>query len=454
MKAAIRRLAFQASRITRSTRRLVLHFDPSDRRTPSDLSQAAFKFLQLTRVYHLITVYVILNRRSSSWFKSTPTDSLWPIDLVTELTGGYVLANISTTIALCASAMAILAASFPRMLIWRLGVFLYFFYFNALVNSYGFPAYDMRVYVYTSFALLFLPSISNTRKMSHRNVLACLAVFWLTQSLLLVKYVLSGFWKIWDSGMEIFAIDGMTRILISRALSDDLDIPLLLPVVAPHAGMTQLMYLIIIYVEISAIFIVFRPHLHRPLGIVLLLLHWATDWTLNVKFPNSLLIVGLFLVLSPMAPKRFSLSGFIQSLPVIGIPFRALTRFHSSDYQERVEQVWLIYDGKGPIVSSYARRLAMNETVDVLTLVNTNEDEGPLVQRSLPSQYSGTLILKMNERFYTGNKAIRRLALRSKSRGIFGMVNRIILTAPLGALACHALLKLESLLFRGPTRPR
>ena len=450
MKTADRSSAFKASRIAKSVRRLMLHFDPSDLRTPSDLSTAAVDFLRLARVYYLISVFFVINGRFDPLHSSTPSDNLWPIDLVTDLTGTYVLENLTTTVAFGASTVALLAVFFPRILIWRLGVFLYFFYIEALLNSHGFPGYANRINVFISFTLLFLPSMSSARNVTRRNVLACLAVFWFTQSLLLATYVISGFWKIWDSGMEIFAVDGLTRILISRALSDTLNIPLLLPVITPHVGLTHLIHLVIIYVEISALFVLFRPHLHRPYGVVLVLFHFGTDWMLNVRFPTNITVVGLFLILSPMAPKRFSLIGFMQSLPVIGIPFRAWKRFRSSDYQQRVERTWLIYSGKGPLISYYARHLTTNETIGELVLVDTRESKDRSVAdlSSLLDKSSGALVLKMDEQIYTGSKAIRKLALRAKAKGVSGIINRIALAAPLGASAYHALLRLENLSLR------
>lgn len=428
----------------------MLHFDPSDLRAPSDLSTAAVGFFRLARVYYLMSVLFILNGRFDPLHASTPTDNLWPIDLMTKLTGTYVLENLTTTVALGASMVALLAVFFPRMLIWRLGIFLYFFYVDALLNSYGFPGYATRINVFVSFALLFLPSIGNAKNVSRRNVLACLAVFWLTQSLLLVTYVIAGFWKIWDSGMEIFAVDSLTRIFISRVLSDTLDIPLLLPIITPHVGLTHLIHLTIIYVEISALFVVFRPHLHRPYGVVLVLFHFGTDWILNVRFPTNILVVGLFLILSPTAPKRFSLMGFIQSLPVIGIPFRAWTRFRFSDYRRGVGRAWLIYSGKGPLISRYASRLAANETIGEFMLIDTHENKDPAAAdlSSLLDKFNGTLVLKMDERIYTGSKAIRKVALWSKGKGVSGIIDRVVLTAPLGASAYHALLRLENLLMR------
>ena len=445
-----RHIAFRPSQISKSIRHLVLHFDPSDLRTPLNLTTAAIEFLRLAKVYYLISAFFIVSRRFDPLHNSTPTDNLWPIDLVTDLTGTYVLDNMSTTVAFGASTSALLAVFFPRILIWRLGVFLYFFYIDALLNSFGFPGYATRINVFISFTLLFLPFMDDGRNVSRKNVLACLAVFWFTQSLLLATYVISGFWKIWDSGMEIFAVDGLTRIFISRALSDTLNIPLLLPVIAPHVNLTHLIHLTIIYVEMTAIFVVFRPHLHRPYGVVLVLFHFGTDWILNVRFPINILVVGLFLVLSPTAPKRFSLIGFIQSLPVIGIPFRAWMRLRLSDCQQRIEQALLIYSGRGPVINRYARRLITNETIGELILINAREDREKTVTElvSLLDKSNGTLILRMDERIYTGSKAIRKLALRTKGKGVSDIISRIALSAPLGASIYHTLLRLENLVVK------
>ena len=219
---------------------------------------------------------------------------------------------------------------FPRVLIWRLGVFLYLFLFVTLQNSYGSLGHGNHVILYVSFALLFLPPIDKTERRSGRmprkNVMACIAVLWFTQSLILITYTLSGFWKIWRSNLDILTSDGMVRTLLDRATEDTVNIPPLLPFFAQQEYLAQFMLIVTVYVQFFALLAVFRPHLHRPFGIALIFFHLGSGWLMNISFSRNVLMVGLFIALSPMAPVRFSLTGLVQSLPLIGIPFRVRAR--------------------------------------------------------------------------------------------------------------------------------
>lgn len=314
-------------RFIRIVRKTLLQFDTGDRRTLADFSRAAAGFIWLTRFYYFFTLYGIATflRFDNAFSSNSPTDPLWPINLLTKLVSVELLSNV-TAFSVAGSAVSLLAAVYLRMLIWRLGVFLYLLLFSALQNSYGFINHGNHILLYISFALLFMPSVDDVKIMSRKDVMSCITVFWLVQSLILFSYSLSGVWKITRSNFDLFASDGMIRILLNHALPDTQNIPPLLPFIARHEYLAQLMFIVTVYVQFFALFALFRPHLHRPFGIMLILFHVGSGLLMNISFSRNILFVGLFLVLSPMAPARFSLSGMLQSLPLIGIPFRAYAR--------------------------------------------------------------------------------------------------------------------------------
>ena len=345
-------------RLARWVRKSFFQFDAGNGRSLSDFSQAATRFVFLCRVYYILVLYGIVTffNFTGAFKGGPPTDPLWPIGLLTRVTGTAWLAH-ATAISVVGSAFALLAALHPRQLIWRVGVFSYLFLFSALQDSYGSIGHGNHFFLYVSFALLFLPSIRGAKPpafdadtMPRQNVplqdvrrqdvqcqevMACLAVFWLTQAVILFSYSLSGFWKIWHSKLDLLTPDGMIRILLNHALSDTENIPPLLPVVAQYEYLAQLMLLVTVYVQFFSLFALFRPHLHRPFGVMLILFHLGGGWLMNLSFPRNILLVGLFLVLSPMAPARFSLAGLLQSLPVLGIPFRAHARTTLQDQRGR-----------------------------------------------------------------------------------------------------------------------
>jgi len=418
--------------------------DPGPRRTPEALSRAAAKVLSLSRFYYIFVVFAIgtsILPFDRAYMRGPPTAAIWPIDLLQRLTGTGWLAN-TTWVSAAGLSLALLAAVFPRILLWRLGVFLYVLLFLALRNSYGSINHGSYFYLYVSFALLFLPPRDKEKETERRSTLSCLAVLWLVQGVLLFPYTLSGWWKIWDGRLELVSSDSMVRILLNRALDDTDNIAPLLPFISQHDLLAQIMLLGTIYLELFAFLAVFRPHLHRVFGVALIVFHVGSDWVMNISFFSNILMIGLFLVLSPTAPDRFSLSGLIQSLPVLGIPFRALVRLRSSREQSPVARAWLVYDGECPLCRNYTQYLRVKETVRELILVDAREG-GPLVEevRDLPQDLNDGMVLKMHGRYYIGHEALNVLALISEKRGGFSRLNRLVFSSPLAARLGYPLLK-------------
>ena len=396
--------------------------------------------MQTSRFFYLLVVFAIATRRIGKGYSGTPTHALWPIEILEGLIGIGWFANTTEVLA-TGLGMALLAAVLPRFLILRLGVFLYLLLYIAMSNSYGSINHSKHVYIYVSFALLFLPGRDKPKEWSRKDVLSCLATLWLTQSILLLPYTLSGLWRIWRSNLELLASDGMVRILLNRAI-DSANFGTLLPYMVEHGYLAQATLWVTVYVELFALLAVFRPHLHRLFGVALIGFHIGSYWIMSISFHDNILMIGLFLVLSPTAPTRFSLSGTIRSLPIIGIPLRAWSRLGSSKKRERVKRAWLIYDGDCPFCSNYAQYLRVRDAVDELVLVDAREG-GPLVDevRNLPHDLNQGMVLKLNDRYYVGHKALNVLAILSDKRGAFSRLNRLLFNSPLAARLAYPLLR-------------
>lgn len=414
-------------------------------RTPTDLTKAANTIVLLSQFYYLLIAYQMTTtslRFSTAYEGSPPTAPLWPLKLVQQSIGVDWLAP-TTTITAVGVLFAVSATIAPRILVWRMGTFLYLLLHVALSNSYGSINHGKHVLLYVSLALLFLPRRARSQPRTRREVLACLNVFWLIQIVLLLPYTLSGFWKIWYGRFELLSPDAMTRILLNRLLAEAEDIPPLLPFVTQYDLLAYAVWLLVIYIEIVALLVVFRPHLHRPFGIILMLFHIISDWLMNIAFPNHIIMLGIFLVFSPLAPARVSFSSLIQSLPIIGMPFRALNRLRSSDQRRQVDRVWLIYDGECPLCSNYARFLELKQSVKELTLVDARQG-GPLVEqvRSLPHDLNDGMVAVVDGRYYVGHEALNELALLAESRGVFNRINRLVFNSPVAARLGYPWLKL------------
>ncbi len=428
----------------RFLRKSVLGVRVGEPRSQADLARAAPRIVLLSRFFYVFVAYMIASsslRFSLADGDQYPTAPLWPVRLVQNTVGtGWFVHGF--TVTAIGALLALSAAIAPRALVWRLGTFLYLLLQVALRNSYGSINHGAHVLLYISFALMFLPRGRGDGR-SREDLVRCLGAFWLAQTLVLLPYTLSGFWKIRHSGLEIFSPDALTRILLDRLIAELDDVPPLLPQVVQHTTLTQVMWILTLYVEVVALLVVFRPHLHRPFGIVLMLFHMLSDWTMNIAFSNNILVLALFLVLSPLAPSRSSLSHIVQSLPVLGIPFRALSRRRSSRPQQTIDKVWLVYDGECPLCSNYAQFLELRQSVGELILVDARQG-GPIVEdiRRLPHDLNDGMVVKIGERFYIGHEALNVLARLSESRGAFNGINRWMFGSAAAARLGYPWLKL------------
>lgn len=433
------------TRMMRFVRKSVLCVDAPEPRSPRELARAARDIVLVSRFYYLFVAYMIGTSSlqfDRAYSGGPPTAPLWPIKLAQQLYSGTWL-SWGTEITVVGLLFAIGAAAAPRMRVWRFGVCLYLLAHIGLANSYGSINHGAHVLLFVSVTLLFLPRIPSGGSMTPRAVLSCLTALSLTHVVLLLPYTLSGVSKLWHSGFEVFAPDAMVRILLERLLAEADDVPILLPVVAEHSVLGQAMWSATLYVELFALLVVFRPHLHRTFGALLMMFHVTSNWLMNISFSRHVLLLGLFLVLSPVAPAKFSLAAVVRNLPIVGIPVRTWSRLRSSGQRPQASHVALVYDGECPICSNYAQYLRLKQSVKEFTLVDARQG-GPLVEeiRNLPHDLNDAMVAKIGNRFYIGHEALEVLALLSDSRGIFSRINRLAFSSPLLARLSYPWLKL------------
>lgn len=421
--------------------RQVLNVDTGDRRTPREWSRSAVGVAWIVRFFYLFAAYEMASGTLGRPYRGEPTEPLWPIELLAGTVGVDWLAN-DIVVALLPTTLGLLGVVFPGVLAVRLAVFLYLLLTVAFHNSYGAENHGGHFFVYVSFAFLFLPrAVGRPGPMPRRDAMACIAVFWLVQAILLLSYSLAGFWKVWVSGTELLVPDSFARILLARLLSDAKETPVLLPTIVSHTYAGWLLFLGLVYVQCGSMFALFRPHLHRALGVVLILFHFGTGWLMNITFHYRIVFVGLFLVFSPLAPTRFSLPSTLRSLPLLGLPFSFWAALRSTS--RGGARAWLVYDGECPFCQRYAAYLDVRSAIGELNLVDARKG-GPVVDDVLARGFvlDDGMVLRMGGRYYHGKDALAALALMSEKRGVFSVLNRLLLSSRRMARLAYPVLKL------------
>lgn len=240
----------------------------------------------------------------AAWLSYTGLDRGVPLILA-----GYALAGV-------------LCALLPQWRIARFGYAVFLLQFMALENGFGKINHNMHSWLFVALLLIALPDRSwhDRRRVSDRLhfssvILAC-------QLVVLFFYALTGFWKLFyavhalflDDRMSSFAINGFSYILANRIVETNQQTVLGEALVAqPILGWA--MFNLTVYLETVSVVIAFRPRLHRLWGIGLILFHIGTQLTMGFTFHQNILLVGILLLCSPVAPDAVRFWAAASDLP-------------------------------------------------------------------------------------------------------------------------------------------
>lgn len=202
----------------------------------------------------------------------------------------------------------------------------------ALQFSFGAVNHGDHLGVLIAFVLIFLPAGWTARGPAGRQVRAAtLLVFSGAQSMILLTYSMAGMWKAggileqWIRGELVTYLhpQGLAYQVAAKMIEDEAP-SLLGPWLVAHPWAGWLPGVVTIYLELFALWVVARPSLHRAWGLGLALFHLGSHLALGVGFPQNILWLALFLVLSPFRPHEPDWRQAIGELPVLGAFWRRL----------------------------------------------------------------------------------------------------------------------------------
>jgi len=183
-----------------------------------------------------------------------------------------------------------------------LGIFLYV----ALINSFGNIHHGLQTWVLTSGLLILLPSVkkgndSENRKKRGEYLLVIIAV----QTLILLPYTLSGFYRIIQGLQDMasghfgaFAREGFATMIAHRLIADGTQSALGHWMIT-HPDVSRLLLMMGTLMESLTLLAMFRPSLHRIFGVYLVGMHLFNLVTLNIEFHGAIIVVTIFLIFSP-----------------------------------------------------------------------------------------------------------------------------------------------------------
>jgi len=253
-------------------------------------------------------------------------DPLWP------LWWSKPLSNHETFIVVGMILLigAFLGALFYKKRWARFLAFLSIFQYHALESSFGQPHHQTYLWLYICLFLIFLPNIwgkeDNEEERKKFNL-----VFWGSQAMILLTYSMSGLWKIF--GMFSQLSQGEISILSPNSMAlhiADWGINFQTPGVFAHfivdnpiIGWPMLLFAT--YVQLFALYFLFKPNLHKFVGLSLIAFHLGTLLFMQITFIQPILILIVFFFDSPFKKERGSLWGDFKTLPIIELFFKKAT---------------------------------------------------------------------------------------------------------------------------------
>jgi hypothetical protein len=247
---------------------------------------------------------------------------LWPVTWLSRF-GGEAIEWV-TVASLTAAGLAF---QFPAYRVFRI---LFAFFFLCVVgteNSQGAMDHSYHAWLWLGISFMFLPRLGSGAP-DRAGKMAYLSVITGTQALILLFYTFAGFWKFyWGAGPLLhgvegnFAPRGLALQLAGRILETGTK-PLLGDFVITNYWLSYPMFLVLIFMQLTAVFVALRPRLHIIWGYALIVFHIGTWLLMEIYFPVHVLLLGLLFVMSPFRPQRWTLREVLCDLPVLGFLIR------------------------------------------------------------------------------------------------------------------------------------
>ncbi|HSF94611.1 MAG TPA: hypothetical protein VLA52_06245 [Thermohalobaculum sp.] len=283
----------------------------------------------LVQMFYVLSLFKFYSAARGFWpMPPVETmDLLWPLwwlEYAGTQAGAFILSNLF----IVAGVGGII---FWRYLPMRILVSVALLQHAAHSSSFGAINHGFHEWFWISVCLWFLPNGSyDTLRVSRAARVQFLTAIAAAAGLILLFYSLSGLWKCSTAFLQLvtgefggFSPYAMTKTVVTRAMWTNSD-PLWGGLVINWPLLGWPMYVGLYYVELVAIFIIFRPVLLRAWGIILILFHIGTFTFLDIIFPDHVLINAMFFFLTPIATRNPDWRAMAAALPGLGIPVRMI----------------------------------------------------------------------------------------------------------------------------------
>lgn len=286
----------------------------------------------LVRAFYAMLVYMVAQAVPDFAGLTRERDllELWPVAWLEWLPPGRGAAIVC--LAFFASALLAAISPGPRWI--RVLLFVTLLQYVALRNSEGRVSHSLHLPLLTALVFVALPrrwlaAEESDLETARRTALVLRAA----QVIVLLTYTMSGLGKVGASVYELlsgqissFHPTGLQRIVAARLLETGSSSPAADWLLAQPPWLVWPLLPGVIYAQVFAVVAAFRPSLHRPWGVILILFHLGNAFILTIHFPYSIFMLALLLLASPFAPLRFDVRQVLTDLPLLSAIQRVASR--------------------------------------------------------------------------------------------------------------------------------
>lgn len=256
---------------------------------------------------------------------------------------------------------------FQKSKLVRVLVFLSLFLYVSFISSFGKIDHFMHLVLIASFLLIFLPS---ARHLS-RKVETLKVVFGI-QAFMFLGYFSSGFFKIAGTikqllggSLSVFSDESLGINLSKTMMAFDLNYFFTEYILNHSTYFFSFMLLVGYFVELLAVYIIFKNHLHRIWGFLLIVLHAVILLTVGADFTTQIVVVGLFIMFSPFTEASGDLSGDVRFI---------LKQIKNRFVVEEPKELIVFYDGDCITCNKFLMKMSKFDLPDNLVISAQSED--------------------------------------------------------------------------------
>ena len=300
---------------------------------------SATPFADLDRAYKIAANnirYFYLASALYLWLKipvlHEMVDSAPPLDLAWPLiwADGLEMLPLVDTLSVTCAFFSIFAFWKPHVVWWRAGFAVTFLMCAAVPVSLGAINHGYHEWIWVASLFILLPN-SKEKNPNRATKMSTLITFAGVQGLMLMFYTMAGFWKALSGVQSLiagvpgnFSPNALAWTLADRMLQTNSE-PLLGPFMVENAWVGWPAFMFIIYAQVVAIAVVFRPSLHRAWALALIAFHTGTFVLMQIAFPTHIAILMVLFLLSPFQREDWLRFETLYHLPIFGDLARRLS---------------------------------------------------------------------------------------------------------------------------------